>query len=308
MAHHATYDMVKAKRLFRLLLIRTSPGATIRFMTMGERKVKYRISDVARVLGLTPGALHYFEREKIVTIKKEANGYRYYDIDDIFRLLSYEKYRSMGYPLKSVLQQFTYETDNRESIIERVRLRYEEALAQAEYYAQLASAIGEHLKGNLRIDSLLGRYALTQMPDTLLLHDEECGWISKNKQAQYVAQKWVKAMPLTRLSVLLPMREDTEQPPAGVLCYSVAAEHARVLHLPLELQVTQLPASLCLHTIVHTDEGFLDDPACIFTDLLQEVKRRGLTRNGMPWGTILLVEIRPDGGLRPFLELWAPVK
>lgn len=270
--------------------------------------MKYRISDVARVLGLTPGALHYFEREKIVTVKKEANGYRYYDIDDIFRLLSYEKYRSMGYPVKTVLQQFAYETDNRESIIERVRLRYEEALAQAEYYRQLASAIGEHLEGNLRIDSLLDRYELTQTADTLLLHDEECGWISKNKQAQYVAQQWVKAMPLTRLSVLLPVREDAERLPAGILCYSVAAEHARVLHLPLELQVTHLPASLCLHTVVHTDEAFLDDPACLFTALLQEVKRRGLTRNGMPWGTILLVEIRPDGGLRPYLELWAPVK
>lgn len=32
-------------------------------------KIKYRISDVARILGMTPGALHFFESEDIINIR-----------------------------------------------------------------------------------------------------------------------------------------------------------------------------------------------------------------------------------------------
>ena len=64
--------------------------------------MQYRISDVARVLGITPNALHFSEKENIIQVEKDQSGYRNYSIADVFRLLSYEKYRSMGYPLKTV--------------------------------------------------------------------------------------------------------------------------------------------------------------------------------------------------------------
>ena len=58
--------------------------------------MQYRISDVARVLGITPNALHFFEKENIIQVEKDQSGYRNYSIADVFRLLSYEKYRPWG--------------------------------------------------------------------------------------------------------------------------------------------------------------------------------------------------------------------
>ncbi|CAB1262377.1 MerR family transcriptional regulator [Clostridium sp. MT-14] len=69
--------------------------------------MKYYVSDVARILGLTPGALHFFESKDIINAKKEDNGYRYYDEEDVFRLLSYFKYHSMGIPLKDIGRHFS---------------------------------------------------------------------------------------------------------------------------------------------------------------------------------------------------------
>ncbi|HWR24310.1 MAG TPA: MerR family transcriptional regulator [Feifaniaceae bacterium] len=270
--------------------------------------MQYRISEVAQLLGITTAALHFFEKEKIIVVKKRDNGYRYYDTGDLFRLLSYEKYRSMGYPLKSVLCQFEYETDNRREILERMQQQQAHAFQMAAYYRGIADAMEEHLRGIRAIDALLGRYELARSPDMLFLYDRALGWISRDRSMQAAMQEWVKAMPYTRIS--FAVHQDAAQAgkgQPGTLGYAMRREHAGQKGLPLE-KARALPAADCLHTILATDDSFLEDPSVVFEGLLREARGRGLTCAGSPWGTVLLVEIRPDKGLRPYLELWLPVK
>ncbi|QEY34825.1 MerR family transcriptional regulator [Caproiciproducens galactitolivorans] len=68
--------------------------------------MKYHVRDVARILGITPGALHFFEKQNIINTKKERNGYRYYDEENVFCLLSYFKYHSIGMPFKDIGKHF----------------------------------------------------------------------------------------------------------------------------------------------------------------------------------------------------------
>ena len=51
----------------------------------------YVIGDVARTLGLTPGALHYFEREGVISPKKGDNTRRTYSAEDVIRLYQKNK-------------------------------------------------------------------------------------------------------------------------------------------------------------------------------------------------------------------------
>ncbi len=269
--------------------------------------MQYRIGEVAQLLGITTAALHFFEKEKIIEGKRRDNGYRYYDTGDLFRLLSYEKYHSMGYPLKSVLHQFEYETDNRKEILERMQQQQEHALQMAAYYRGIADAVEEHLAGIRMIDALLDRYELVRSPDMLFLYDSTFGWISKDKSMQIAMQEWIKAMPHTRLS--FAMCKNTAQAAKdrmGALGYAIRREHANQKCLPLQ-KARALPAADCLHTILATDDSFLEDPSFAFDGLRQEAHRRGLACAGRPWGTVLLVEVRQDKGLRPYLELWLPV-
>lgn len=272
--------------------------------------MKYSVSDVARVLGMTPSALHYFEREGLISVRKEPNGHRFYSIVDIFRMLSYQKYRSMGFPVKTVVKQFSGEENDRRMIQARILKQKEEALAQARRYARLADAIEEHLKSVRQIDSLLDRYEFVRSPEVLLLHDEECGWISKQREAQGVAQKWVEAMPDTRLSILMTNGEGygRGEPPQAIFGYSVLPEKARELELPLELHVRALPATSCLHTIVVADDRFSEEPGRTLDIPLRYAKDRGFVITGEPWGNILLVEVAPGARLAPYVELWIPIQ
>lgn len=103
--------------------------------------MKYRIGDVARIFGLTPGALHFFESEDIINTKKENNGYRYYDEDDIFRMLSYFKYHSMDVPLKDIGKQFSGKERDRDKVIERVRQSHDRCIQKVAYYQHLCELI-----------------------------------------------------------------------------------------------------------------------------------------------------------------------
>ncbi len=82
--------------------------------------MRYSITDLAEILGCTTSAIHYFEKEHLIEVEKGKNGHRYYNVVDVFRLLSYTKYRSMEIPMKTIIAQFGGE-ENNYKLIEKKR-------------------------------------------------------------------------------------------------------------------------------------------------------------------------------------------
>lgn len=265
--------------------------------------MKYSIGDIARILGITTSAVRYFEKENLINVEKDESGFRLYRVVDIFRLLSYKKYRSMGFSIKTVVKQFGGGENNRKVIQSRVAKQKQEALKKSEYYKNLADYINAHLKSIESIDKLLDKYEFTTSPAMLFMRGSECGWLSKVLDEQEVVNKWVDAMPATRLSVILNMNNENE----GCFGYSVSPEIADYLNLPIKLQVEELPSVSCLHTIVTADDRFSEEPQLVFKEPLKYAERRGFEINGKPWGHILLVEVAQGAQLKPYVELWIPI-
>ena len=67
----------------------------------------YSIGDVSRVLGITTSALHYYEKEGLIRKPMEDSGWRSYDDEDVYRLISVKKYSAMGVSLREIAQQFS---------------------------------------------------------------------------------------------------------------------------------------------------------------------------------------------------------
>lgn len=265
--------------------------------------MKYSISDIARILGLTTSAIRFFEKENLISVEKDESGFRIYNVVDIFRLLSYKKYRNMGFSMKMVVKQFGGTENDRKIIQMRVAKQKQEALKKSEYYKNLADYIGEHLGSIERIDELLDKYEFTMSPAMLFMNGSECGWLSKISEEQKIVHKWVDAMPATRLSVILNMRNENK----GWFGYSAAPQVVHHLGLPIKLHVEELPAASCLHTIVAADDRFSEEPHLVFEKPLEYARKRGFEINGKPWGHILLVEVAEGARLKPYVELWIPI-
>jgi DNA-binding transcriptional MerR regulator len=261
--------------------------------------------DVANALGLTVGALHFWEKNNLIEeVEKNEAGHRRYHVVDIFRFLSYTKYRSMGFSMKTVVKQFSGSENDRNLVIERLKKCQEEASQKAEYYSHLAAAINEHLFSAAKISDLLDTYEFVQSPTVHIFFDDECGWISRNRLAQTQVQKWIKAMPAVRIGVILNSLEPLE----ASLCYIIEKEAAKSMTLPRTLNFHEAPSQSCLHTIVTTGEQFTENPYIVFEKALQYADSRGFEIVGKPWGYILLVEVAPKAKLKPYLELWIPIR
>ena len=145
----------------------------------------YTVSDLATALGLSPGALHFFEREGLLDTEKNHSGHRVYNTVEIFRLLSYTKYRSMGFSMKTLVKQLDLDSKiERQAIIQRLQKHRDEASQKAKYYSRLTDAIDQHIFSAARIDDLLDSYEFVQSPAIKFCYYDECGWLSKNRHTQ----------------------------------------------------------------------------------------------------------------------------
>jgi hypothetical protein len=92
------------------------------------------------------------------------------------------------------------------------------------------------------------------------------------------------------------------------LGYTATPEDGEALALPKGLNLLDIPPQSCLHTIVATDDRFAENPHIAFEKPLEYAKSRGFEIAGQPWGHILLVEVAPKARLKPYLELWIPIR
>ncbi|MBS7525240.1 MerR family transcriptional regulator [Fusibacter paucivorans] len=262
----------------------------------------YSITDLAALIGCTTSAIRYFEKENLISVEKDSKGHRVYDIVDVFRLISYEKYRSMGFPMKTVVKQFAGKENSRAMIEEREAHYKNKALEMAAYYQSLADAIESHLSSIRRIDDLFGSCELAMSPEMFVICDEDSGWLSKNRTSQQLLQSWIKAMPKVQLAVLhrsLGMSD---------FGYLIDDSSRKVLELPVGLMTRLLPSKSCLHTIVAVDKATLRESQTIFEEAIAYAKEKRLTVGDMAWGKILLVEVGEEDELKIFIELWISIK
>lgn len=268
--------------------------------------MKYGITDLAKILGVTTSAVRYFEKEHLIQTDKSETGRRSYDEEDVFRLLSYIKYRSMEFPMKEIIKQFSGQENDRTAIRRREEKAKEDALLRAQYYTELAESIERHLEGIRRIDAYLGRYSFENSPDVILMQDQECGWLSKDRKAQETVSRWVSKMPAVQLAVAAQEHLPKEKRKAD-FGYVIDSECSTKKELPMDLFVSHLPSQLCIYTIVKAPEDFSYDPQSVFREVFKYAGERGFHIQGQPWGKILLVEVEEGQKLHTYVEIWVPV-
>ena len=66
---------------------------------MNEKRL---IGDVAKLFNISSDTLRYYEKEGILAPKKDVNGYRYYGMDDVIRIIDIMFYRGLDLPIKDI--------------------------------------------------------------------------------------------------------------------------------------------------------------------------------------------------------------
>ena len=64
----------------------------------------YTIKDVSELLNIPKSTIRYWDEQGLIsTTRNEENGYRTFDLEDLFKIYDIDFYRKMGIPIKDML-------------------------------------------------------------------------------------------------------------------------------------------------------------------------------------------------------------
>lgn len=262
--------------------------------------MKYGIGDVARTLGLTPAALHFFEREGVIGPKKGAATRRTYGAEDIIRLISYKKYRSMDMPLKEIAKQFSPQGDTCQGIAGKLSCQREAALETALRYERLARDILWFEQAIGCAAAQVGRIELSAIPECFALLVGRDGFISRDRREQEHVAAWLEHLPAVRISVF------GHKDGSACFGYTVSLKRARQLGLDKTPGALHIQPCVALHTCLVLPYAYYEQPAMAFEPLWARLQEQGLYQAGMGMGVNLCVEC--NGAQRDTLcEVWLPI-
>lgn len=254
--------------------------------------MRYSIGDISRVLGLTTSALHFYEKEGIIVTPKGESGRRYYQEADINRLISAKKYRAMGVPVRDIAQQFSSEGMTGEQVLERIRIKRDEAAHMAQMYDALARDIERLIVLSEEALARVGEVDIRRVEDMLVFRSESGGMIPRDKNEQALAQRWLEAMPAVSVSICKEKGGTRAFP-------SLMIPLARAKDFGLEPDgktVRIIPGGMALHAVIICGEEQYDHPDVIFKNVLAFAHEHRFVQKGTMWGNQLFVDCA--GGVR----------
>lgn len=134
---------------------------------------KCLIGDVAQLFNISSDTLRYYEKEGILAPKKDVNGYRYYGMDDIIRIIDIMFYRGLDIAIKDIASITT--SMDMGSIINIMNENEEIIAEKMKKLQKLQEKLKTAKQRFIAADQELGHYKIVATPDMKydLVHEQD---------------------------------------------------------------------------------------------------------------------------------------
>ncbi len=268
--------------------------------------MRYRISEISRLLGISPQSIRFYEKYGIVPCDVDKhNGYRTYDMSSIYTLLNSRQYQNCGFTVAETSELL------QSGSVDLVRREYEEKSVEMEFHIGLQSRYLRRMREIsaqlLTAEANVGQMVTVTSPDFVAVlysfHNRE------ERIPPDMAQKvsrWGKYMPLS--GIMLYYSGYCQEEPALSRHSGFLMERRDAAFLGLERDegVLSLPSRKCLYTIV---EGMAQGGPVTedFAPVFQHLRERRITPAAPPFtrGIVSLDRINTQ---RYLTEMWIPLE
>ena len=267
--------------------------------------MRYKIGDVARILGISPDLLRYYEKKGVVTPYKDAhNDYRYYDAWDINLLMDCLWFKNFGFSIEQIADMvripsaddlqdiFQYKEDELRSTIKRCELllrRSEEHRAQLE-----------------RLPALLGKCEIAESPARLCYINRVGNEYPTGEGLERFARQWLMALPFNHRyfeisdDALFGGEEDDYR-----WGFSLEADYVRELDFPTDPPMEEIAPRTSIHT-AFTSRGKGNFSPRHLDYAINWAEQNGWQVCGSAQG-VLVASLLEQGELCGYFECWIPV-
>ncbi|MDR0838385.1 MAG: MerR family transcriptional regulator [Oscillospiraceae bacterium] len=267
--------------------------------------MKYKIGEVARILGISADLIRYYEEKGVVTPAKDPqNNYRYYDTWDINYLIDCLWYKNFGFGIEKVASMVTecsfdglLGTLEEKGVEILASIRRQELLLQRIKKFQERLANTKSCVGTCDVRTCSGFYYYINRRNTE--YDNREGTAD-------VSRRWLKYMPFTRRYFEIPdgaMAGGLDEYEWG---FSIAAQYIEEFGVSISPPVHEMPSRLCIHSAFKS-AGQDRFSARKLDFLLDYARANGYSPERGAFGN-LACSVMEDGEQTGYFEVWLPVR
>lgn len=244
----------------------------------GGHKMKYKISEVAKLLDITPEAIRYYESKGIITPERsEDTGYRYYSGWEIHMLIRARTYRELGYSLDETANLLNhYET---EDIISYLSHKEEDIRQDIVRSKNLLKYIGREKQNIINSNELTGKYSIEYRPDIYRLEMQDGYVLHPDKKLRQTIYDWIDKIPFVFTSTLFPLEEVKNSGQNFTVGLGVYKEYAELLDIEESDYVRFFPSELCILTGIQSKSSRAITPE-LLTPAINYMDSQGMELTG----------------------------
>lgn len=268
--------------------------------------MRYKIGDVARILGISTDLLRYYEKKGVVRPVKDArNDYRYYEPWDINFLLDCLWFKNFGFGIEEISHMVTDSSyDDLHSSLDRKEEQLERELRRQELRLR---RLREHKQELERGMAFLGQCDVADSPEMVRYLNRHNFIYDDSPALARLSRQWLDYMPFIHRCFEIKQSDLPGGDGAGNFSWGMALElcYARELGVALDPPVEHLPSRRCLHSVFKSTGKDAFSPGHL-QYLVDYAARSGLTICGSARGN-LLCSVAEEGGLSGYFEVWVPI-
>lgn len=266
--------------------------------------MRYKIQEAARMLGISPQTLRFYEQYGISVHERVGDGqYRHYSDTSIDLLMSLRKCRNCGFTVAQTAEIIRQEDGAQLALT--LQERAEAMERQAEMQMRVAQSVRATAALMRESESLIGRYEMRKRPAGCALIIKR-PWMERlDAHAMARVAEWAEWMPLVRWMTRYPLERLSEEARTekGFMTDEKTAEF---LGTERQEGVERLSECVCLYTVIrwHSAQG---GPIAGVREGLAYMDKNGIRAAGAPLvSTFWNVNVKDDP--LSYGECWFPIQ
>ncbi len=269
--------------------------------------MKYRIGDVARILGISPDLLRYYEKKGVVhPVKDKTNDYRYYEPWDINFLLDCLWFKNFGFGIEEIAHMVS--DSSYDDILGQVDAKEREIEENLRRQKQLLRRIRAHRKELTNAREHLGKCDICMSPEVCRYLNRHNFIYDDSPELSRLSQKWLQYMPFVHRCFEIE-RSDLPGGPGGEnYSWGLSLDMTYVREFGVEPggPVEHLPSVKSLHSVFTSSGKDAFSPKRL-EFIMDYAKKEGLSVTGNANGN-LLCSILENDKLTGYFEVWIPIE
>lgn len=265
--------------------------------------MKYKIGEVARILGISTDLLRYYEKKGVVTPEKNSsNDYRYYDSWDINFLVDCLWFKNFGFSIEQIADMVKIPGADE---LSGLFLDKEEELRRTIKRCELLLLRSERYRQDLqKTKELLYRCRVEQGPEFVRFINRKGQEYFNTPETARLAREWLSAMPFNRRCFEISAQSGEDACRWG---FSLDMDYVRELDFEVCPPMTVVPPQRSVHTVFKSAggrDGFAPSLLDYAFDYLREIGARpAASVHG-----VLLASVMEEGKLTGYFEAWIPIE